>query len=318
VISAWASASGPRGPGGALRSRRSSSAAGAPTGVGVGAQPGGQAALGEPGRLVRRREALQEAQRDRAIELGEDADGAGEHELEMGAQLVGGRDAGGDQVPAGPHCGAQGQGLGRVGVQRGPAMAVGAQAIGQHVGVAAIGLVAGQAVAGAQAHDGARGDHDHLQVRSPQGVHDRAVGPLDRHPTHPRALEAAHERRQPGGGVLDGELVDELTLAVDDTGGVAVGRSIDAAEARRGMLHGCLPAGGSVAVHPVVPGRGCWWLTDRRWFTLSPNASRHVLGHRPSLDSCWPSRGKRTWRWAGAHQASAQGYGALGPIRVHQ
>ncbi|MDB5064917.1 MAG: hypothetical protein JWM18_1351 [Chloroflexi bacterium] len=122
---------------------------GAP-GVGAGAQPGGETRLREPGGLGGGGEAFQEAEADRAVEVGEEADGAGEDELELGAQLVGGGDAVGHQVLAGPHRGAQREGGGRVRLERLPAVAVGAQAVREDEGITAVVLVAGQPVAGAQ------------------------------------------------------------------------------------------------------------------------------------------------------------------------
>ena len=65
--------------------------------------------------------------------------------------------------------------------------------------------------------------------------------------------------------------------------------------------------------HAVVPGCGCWSLTDRRSLTFSPKASRQVLTYRPSLDSSWPSTGKPARRWTGDHQAPTDGYGAADP-----
>jgi hypothetical protein len=62
----------------------------------------------------------------------------------MGAELVGGGDAGGHQVLAGAHHGMQRNGGRRVRLQRGPAVPSGAQTIGEDEGVAAVVLVAGE------------------------------------------------------------------------------------------------------------------------------------------------------------------------------
>ncbi len=53
---------------------------------------------------------------------------------------------------------------------------------------------------------------------------------------------------------------------------------------------------------PSSSGRGEESLTDRRSGALSPIASRHVLGRRPSLHSSWRSSRKRSRRWTGGHQ----------------
>ena len=70
--------------------------------VAVGAQPGAEALLGQPGGAGGGGEPLQEPQRDRAVEVAEQADGAGEHDPQVGAELVGDRDTGLDEVLAGP------------------------------------------------------------------------------------------------------------------------------------------------------------------------------------------------------------------------
>ena len=236
----------------------------------------------------------------------------------MGAQLIGRRDARSDQVLARTHGSTQGQRLESIGLQRRPAMAIRAQAVSQDVGIAAIGLVAGQAIARAQRLDRPTGDDDHFQISGPQRLDDGAIRALDRHSPNLLLLEVTHQRSQPERGVLDGELIHDLSGGIDNARGVAPGRPIDTAEARCGILHGALPADGSVGEHWVIPGRVCWSLTDRRSLTLSPNASRHVLDHQPSRNSCWPSSGERRRRWSGDHQASADGYVALGSMRVHQ
>lgn len=46
-----------------------------------------------------------------------------------------------------------------------------------------------------------------------------------------------------------------------------------------GDTHCCLLAAEAVERHPVVLGRGCRSLTDRRSMAHSPVASRRVLGH---------------------------------------
>ena len=55
-----------------------------------------EALLAQSARVDRRRVALQEGERDRAVDLGEDLGGAGPERVELGAQLVGQPNASGD------------------------------------------------------------------------------------------------------------------------------------------------------------------------------------------------------------------------------
>ena len=119
-------------------------------------QPGRQALRGEPVGTILGGEALQEAQADVGVDVGEQPDRAGEHDLQVGAQLVGHRDPVGDQVAAGPHALAQRGGGRGVDQQRAQPAPVGAHDIGQHVGVEAVVLVPGRAVAAAQVLELAR------------------------------------------------------------------------------------------------------------------------------------------------------------------
>jgi hypothetical protein len=77
----------------------------------------------------------QERQADRGVDVGEESDHAGQHGAQVCAPLVGDRDAVADEVLAGAAGPAQGRGLGPVGGQRSQAGAVGAQGVGQDVGV---------------------------------------------------------------------------------------------------------------------------------------------------------------------------------------
>src|SRR4030095_15642903 len=91
-------------------------------------------------------------------------------------------------------------------------------------------------------------------------------------------------------------------LSVDRAHGMAVGGPVDAGVGAGGIIHLSLLADAAVGKHPVVAGRVCRSLTDRRSGALSPIASRHVLGHRTSQDSHWQSNRKRPWRWPGGTQ----------------
>ncbi len=261
---------------------------------------------------------MEEPQRGWAVDVSEQADGAGEHDPEVGAELVGDRNAGLDEVLAGPHVRAQCDRGGAIGLQGPPAVAVGAQAIRQHVGVGAVRLVARGAVALPQClHRPARHDDD-LQAGLEQRVDHGPVGPFDRHPASAGSFDTRAELAKPIGAVRHVELFDGLALAVDDAHRMAVGRPIDTGVAGGGIMHVCLLADVAVGKHPVVAGRVCRSLTDRRSGALSPIASRHVLGHRTSRNSSWRSSRKRPWRWPGGTQGCAGSLAAADTRMVHQ
>ncbi|MBB5081898.1 hypothetical protein HNR40_007393 [Nonomuraea endophytica] len=98
-------------------------------------------------------EAGQEGQADRAVEIGEQAEGAGEGRGQVRAQLVAQCDAVGDQVASGTDGGPQGgcgRAVGRQGTKPGT---IGTQGIGQHVRVEPVVFVADGAVPAAQVLD---------------------------------------------------------------------------------------------------------------------------------------------------------------------
>jgi hypothetical protein len=133
-------AGGSRIAGGAPRRRRQplveAGWAGAAAVTG-GFQPGGQPFLRQPAGAVLAAGAGQEGQADRRVELAEQASRAGEHQQQVGAQLVAHRDPVAHQILTGPAGLAQrdrGRGVRDQRPQPGP---VGAQHIGEHVGAGA-------------------------------------------------------------------------------------------------------------------------------------------------------------------------------------
>ena len=261
--------------------------------VAVGAQPGRRAASPTARRRGRRTGTVPGTAARSGCRCREQADGAGEHDAQVGAQLVGDRDPVLDEVLAGPDVAAQRDRGRRVGLEAAPAVPVGAQAVGEHVGVGAVGLVARGAVALTQRLD-RPGRHDHdLEAGIEQGVDDRAVGSFDRDAPCTGALHASAQLAQPVGAVGDVELDDHPAVAVDDAHRVRVDGPVDTGVADGGIMHLSLLAVTAVGKHPVVSGRVCRSLTDRRSGALSPIASRHVLGHRTSQNSSWRSSRKR-------------------------
>ena len=83
------------------------------------------------------------------------------------------------------------------------------------------------------------------------------------------------------------------TALVDDAHGMLLAGPV---QPGKDIIHGQTPASCGMT-HRAGNPRGS--LTDRRSGALSPIASRHVLGHRPSQVSRWRSSRKRTRRWTG-------------------
>src|SRR5580704_5298846 len=130
-----------------------------PAAVAGASQPGGHAPGREPVGAVLAVEAGQERQADRGVELGEQADGAGEDPLEVLAQLVGDADPVADEVLAGPAGAAQGRGRGGVRDQGPQPGAIRTQRVGQDERVEPVIFVPGRAIAAAQVLDLVRADH---------------------------------------------------------------------------------------------------------------------------------------------------------------
>jgi len=135
----------------------------------------------------------------------------------------------GDEVFADPAGAAQRHGVGVVGGQRCEAGAVGAQGVGEHVGVEAVVFVAGRPVPAREVFDLVRADHHHRGPRLQQGVDDRSVGAFDRDLTDPVAGQHGEQLGQPGGIVLDGGPVGFSAAGVHDRHGVVVAGPVDAA-----------------------------------------------------------------------------------------
>ncbi len=113
-----------------------------PAAVGMLGAEGGHALgaerLGGLGRGV----ALDEGQRDRRVDVGEDGASAWPERLQQATQLVGQLHPSGQQIVASTHQRAQGEDLVALRAQGLEAMTVGAQQVGQHVGVRGVALAA--------------------------------------------------------------------------------------------------------------------------------------------------------------------------------
>jgi hypothetical protein len=145
---------------------------------------------------------------------------AGERGKQVGAQLVAHRDPVAHQVLAGPAGLPQRGGGWAVGDQRPQPGPVGAQDVGEHVGVEPVVLVARRPVPGPQVLHLPRGDHHHGHTCLQQGIHDRPIAALDRSLGHPRPGQTLHKGPQPLCGVLHAEPGDHPTSRVDNTHGM--------------------------------------------------------------------------------------------------
>jgi hypothetical protein len=285
----------------------------------VGGQPGAQPPVRQPRGVLDGRKAGEEGQADRRVEIGEQPDGAREHDPQVGAQLVADRHSRLDEVGAGAHDRAQGQRRGCVGRQGDEPVAVGAQHIGQDVGVEAVVFAARGRVPAAQVLDLSRRDHDDVDVGGEQGVDDGPVGPFDRDTGHVVGDDRVDQPADAGRVMDQGAACDDAAGGIDDAQFVGVGRPIHSCRGRgRVMLHVCLLAVCPAGRHPVVLGRARRSLTDRRSAALSPVAAWHVPGRRTSRYSCWPSQGKRRWRWSGRHPGCTNSLTTADHGMVHQ
>jgi hypothetical protein len=197
------------------------------------AQPGPQSRAAEPVGLVLAGKADQEGQTDRGVDVAEQADRAREARFLVRAELVGHPHPSGDQVLAGAYGHRQGEGLVAVTPQRPEPGPVGAQHVGQHVGVEPVVLVARRPVARTEVLDLVRRDHEHLQTGGQQRLDDGAVRSFDRHTTDPGTVEPPDQAAQPRSSVRDGEPVTLDPGSVDDGDRVIGAGPIDPRGRRR-------------------------------------------------------------------------------------
>ena len=237
--------------------------AAAPAAVALPGQPGLEASGAEPGGFLRAGEARQERLGDGGVEPGEEPDRAREDERQVGLELLHEPDPGAHEVLARSHARTERHRGRGVGHERAQAVAVGAQDVGEDVGIGAVVLVAGAAVAAAQGLDAATGDDDDPQARAQEGIDERAVGALDGDPAHAAGPQSGDEVPQTGVRVLDLVALEHRAGSVDDADRVTPGRPVDAGERGGGSrMHPCLRAGRSSLGAPFVTGRVRRSLTD--------------------------------------------------------
>jgi hypothetical protein len=246
------------------------------------------------------RVAAQERDRDIAVQAGEQPDRAGEAALQFRGQLVDQTHAGLDQLLAGPRQGAQHLGGGAVLGQRGESVPVGAQHVGEQVGIPGIGLGAGAGVATAQALDLAWGDNEDRQVGVQQRLDQRAVTAFDRHTVDAHFGQSLDQTGECLTGVGDLEACPDLAAAIDDADGVSLTGPVDASEKLPGSgwcSHRFVPScdDGVRTVGVGTPGR---MLIAWRSNPHIPSAGLGVPARRLPQISCRSSRDKHRRRSA--------------------
>ena len=221
-------------------------------------------------------------------------------------QLVGGGHTGLHEVLAGADVVTQRDRRWRIRLKGPPAMPVGAQAVSEHVGVGPIRLVARCPVAFAQRLHRPAGNDDDVQPGAEQSIDHRTVGAFDRHPASARRRHSAAQLGETGAGVVNLELDHDQPLSVDHAHGVGVSRPVDTSERFSAIMHISLLAVAAVGKHPVVAGRVCRSLTDRR-------SGRVAL---LPVGTSWATGSRRTR--PGSRTASAAGDDPMGPGVHHQ
>jgi hypothetical protein len=188
-----------------------------PAAIGVAGQEGLQSLGAQPAGVGWGGVALEEGQRDRAVDVGEDRGGAGPEAVEVGAQLVGQRDAGVDEVFAGAHERAQRRGLVARRGQRGEAVMVGAGQLAEHHAVERVGLAGGGTEAIAGGLDLVGMDRHNGDAGGEQPADEQPVGAFDRHPLDTTGDQLVDERADAPLVVGEAALQQRLTaVAVGD------------------------------------------------------------------------------------------------------
>ena len=252
-------------------------------------EEGVEASLAEVRAAVRGRVALEEGKRDLAVETAEDRCGAGPVLCEQRGELVGRGHARRDVVVAQPDEGLQLAGRLVERPQRSQPVAVGAQQIGEPIGVTNVGLTAGALPPWPGCMERVRVDRDNLVPCLEQPVDEQPVGPLDRD----RQLARAAELRQllHGAGdttlaVYESEPLDDRTLLVDDAQLVRLARPIDSNEHLLTSLIGDTSLGAEGPSRLLTR-----WPSTR----LTPNAGRGPSARSGRRDSCRLSKSTPYW-----------------------
>jgi hypothetical protein len=187
-----------------------------------------KAPLAQATHVGRARVALQESERDRTVELGEQADRPGPEPLELRPQLTSQRDPSVHEVLARTGQCAQRLRRVRVGVEHREAMAVGARQLARHERVEPVGLAARSPEPRPRGCDLLRMYRQHPQPRVQQPFDQQLVRPLDRDQLHLQSQQRAVQRTQPLLVVRERDCQQLLARLVAHSHIVLVRRPIDA------------------------------------------------------------------------------------------
>ena len=236
--------------------------------------------------------AFDEGERDRRVHLGEDCRGAGPERFEQAAELVGELHAGGHQVVAAAHQRAQRADLVALRGERLEAVAVGAQQVGEQVGVGGVALGAVAAVARASGLDGVGVDGHDGEACFDQRIDDESGGPFDRNRRALPVAQATLQLGQTGGIVGDVEALAHAALAVDHAHRVGAAGPVQPGEE---CAHGQTPASCGMTCRAGSP-RGSLtdWRSWLRTLALHPVARLGLPAPRGLRVSHGPSSGQRT------------------------
>ena len=249
----------------------------------------------EPRGRLRSRVALDEGQRDRRVDVGEDGCRARPERLQEAAQLVGQLHPRRHQIVASSYQGAQGEDLVALRSKRLEAVAVGAQQIGEYVGIGRVALAAVASVTRTARLDGIGVDRNHLEAGLDHRIDQEARGSLDGYRRRAQAPKAPLQLGQAACIVGDLHALDDGAVNVDDAHRV---RSAGPVQPGKVTAHRQAPASCGMTRRAGSP-RGS--LTDRRsWLLLNNTAALHPVARlglpapRGLRVSCGPSSGQRT------------------------
>jgi hypothetical protein len=274
----------------------------APTAVTVPGEEARKTFVAEGARIGGARVALQKGQRDRRVDVGEDTGGARPESFELGAQLVGERDASLHEVFAGTGKGLERLGLLGVGDECAEAVVIGAGQLGQAQGVEGVGFAA----CGPKARTGGLElvgvDGQHHEACLQQALDQYPLRALDRNPLDAPTREGAAQFAQTPLVVGESPLGKGPSGLIDDADRVLLLRPIDpGAVSFRHVRTSSLASFRCGETGREVPLRV---LIARRSEARRPVAASGASHRREALLSTWPSVGLAnvalSRRWSGS------------------
>ena len=224
-----------------------------------------EALLSEASGALRGRVAVEEREGDGTVHVSENHGGTGPEAFQEATELVGELDASGDEIVAGADGSAQSLGLIRGYTQGWEAVTIGAQDIGEDVGIAGIALAERGRVARPSRFERVGVDRHDTEAGLDERVNEQARGALDRDGELARltkAREAPDQVGEPLRGVFGNTAVLDSPLLVEETDVVLVTRPIDADVVQWRSFHAVPPQAAGFLRSGV--GRTCRGLTERR------------------------------------------------------